>query len=126
VYDTPELAGRWVRRVGCARLATVLKTTGRKVMAKNEFPIPVPYEFFSRPVFVRSGVNEKAFERMIRDVAEKHGAKEVKVTKNDKGLEVLMVRFPETEHGAWMMKGFEDFMAKEMGIQPFVLQKSTD
>jgi hypothetical protein len=94
-------------------------------MAKNEFPIPVPYEFFPQPVFGRSGVNEKVFKRMIRDVAEKHGAKEVKVTKDDKGLEVLMVRFPETEHGAWMMKGFEDFIAKEMGIQSFVLPKST-
>jgi hypothetical protein len=123
VYDTPELAGRWVRRVGCARLATVLKTTGRKVMAKNEFPIPVPYEFFSRPDFIRSGVNEKVFKRMIRDVAEKHGATEVKVTKDNKGLDVLKVRFPETEHGAWMMKGFEDFIAKNMGIQSFVLPK---
>jgi hypothetical protein len=123
VYDTPELAGRWVRRVGCGRPATVLKTTGRKVMAKNEFPIPVPYEFFSRPDFIRSGVNEKVFKRMIRDVAEKHGATEVKVTKDDKGLDVLKVRFPETEHGAWMMKGFEDFIARNMGIQSFVLPK---
>jgi hypothetical protein len=92
-------------------------------MAKNEFPIPVPYEFFPQPVFGRSGVNEKVFKRMIRDVAEKHGATEVKLAKDDKGLDVLKVRFPETEHGAWMMKGFEDFIAKNMGIQSFVLPK---